>query len=208
MREYIELNHKLRCETTDKNNEKMFKLINNSLCGPIYINKEKYNPNIRIISDIDEAKKVVSKDTFKDHDFINDESSLFNIEKQYIKLDSPCYTGACVLDLSKIFLYTYWYILKNKYKDNISMLYIDTDGFVYNIKNVDDVYKDMYEMDMFDMSCYNKSYKYYRSGECEIGKIKYESPLNVITEAVSLKEKLYAYEKESNEVKCKGVKKM
>ena len=33
------------------------------------------------------------------------------------------------------------------------MLYIDTDGFVCNIKNHDDVYRDMYDMDMFDMSC-------------------------------------------------------
>ena len=40
------------------------------------------------------------------------------------------------------------------------MLYIDTDGFVCNIRKHNDVYKDMYEMDdMFDMSCYNKSFK-------------------------------------------------
>ena len=87
------------------------------------------------------------------------------------------------------------------------MLYIDTDGFVCNIKNHDDVYEDMYEMnDMVDMSCYDKSFKYYRPGEYEMGKIKDEFAMSPITEAVSLKDKLYAYKKENDEVKCKGVK--
>ena len=74
------------------------------------------------------------------------------------------------------------------------------------LKNHDDVYKYMYEMDIFYMSCYNKSFKYYRSGKYEMGKIKDECPMSPITEAVSLKDKLYAYKKESDEVKCKGVK--
>ena len=58
---------------------------------------------------------------------------------------------------------------------------------------------------MFDMSCYDESFKYYRPGKYETGKIKDES-ISIITEAVSLKDKLYAYKKENDEVKCKGVK--
>ena len=81
-----------------------------------------------------QLQKIVSKDTFKDYDIINssddDEGVLFNVEKSYIKLDTPSYIGSSILDLSKVQLYTYWYNLKDKYKDNVSMLYIDTDGFV------------------------------------------------------------------------------
>ena len=159
-------------------------------------------------------KKIVSKDSFKDYDIISsdednndNESVLFNIEKTYVKLDSPSYIGSCILDLSKILIYNYWYRLKDKYKDNINMLYIDTDGFVCHIRKNDNVYKDMYEMDdMFDMSCYDKSFKYYRPGEYESEKIKDECPFTVITEAVSLKDKLYGYIKDNNEVQFKGIK--
>ena len=99
MKEYIELNHKLRCETTDKNNKSRFKLMSNSLCGRTLLNKEKYNSNIKIISDINKAKRTVSNDTFKDYDIIDEHNVLFNIQEQCIKLDSPCYIGSCILDL-------------------------------------------------------------------------------------------------------------
>ena len=212
MRDYIELNHRNRCESSNKNDQMMFKLMSNSLFGRCLMNKEKFNSNIRIVSEIDKAKKIVSKDSFKDYDIISsddnddNESVLFNIEKSYVKLDSPSYIGSCILDLSKSLIYNYWYRLKDKYKDNISMLYIDTDGFMCNIKNHDDVYKDMYEMDMFDMSCYDEKCCYYKRGEYETGKIKDECPFTVITQAVSLKDKLYGYVKENDEVKYKGIK--
>ena len=213
MRRYIEINHQNRCESHNMNDKMMFKLMNNSLFGRTLMNKEKFNSNIRIVSEIDKAKRIVSKDSFKDYDIItsdedcNNESVLFNIEKSYVKLDSPCYIGSCILNISKTLIYNFWYRLKDKYKDNISMLYIDTDGFLCNIRKTDDVYKDMYEMDdMFDMSCYDESFKYHRHGEYETGKIKDECPINVITEAVSLKDKLYGYVKENNEVKFKGIK--
>ena len=66
--------------------------MSNSLCGTTLLNKEKFNSNIRIICDIDRVKKTVSKGTLKDY-IINEESALFNIEKQCIKLDFPCYIG-------------------------------------------------------------------------------------------------------------------
>ena len=83
-------------------------------------------------------------------------------------------------------------------------MFIDTDGFVCNITN-HDVFKDMYRNDMFEMSCYDKSFKNYRAGNYEMGKIKDESPENVIIETICLKDKLYAVKRENEEVKCKGV---
>ena len=57
MKDYIELNHTLRCESTDKNDKSMFKLLNKSLTGRALLNKEKYNSNIRKISNGQIAKK-------------------------------------------------------------------------------------------------------------------------------------------------------
>ena len=146
IKEFIALNHKLRCETTDKNDEKIIKLINSSLCGRALLSKENFNIYFQIISDFVKAEKAVSKDTFKDYDMLNEESALFNIEKQYIKLDSPCYIRSCILDSSEILIYNYYCTLKNKYKDDSSMLYIDTDGFLCNIRNHDDVIKKCMKM--------------------------------------------------------------
>ena len=107
--------------------------------------------------------------------------------KNCIKLNSPSYISACILDLSKILIYNYWYTLKNKYKDDTSMSYIDTDGFVCNSRNNDDIYKDMYGMDIFYMSCYVKSFKYDRCGEYEMEKVKDECSFSPIVEVISLK---------------------
>ena len=51
------------------------------------------------------------------------------------------------------------------------MLYIDTDGFICNIKT-EDIYNDMSQMDIFDMSCYNPNFKFYKEGNYEIGIIE------------------------------------
>ena len=61
-------------------------------------------------------------------------------------------------------------------------------------------------MKMFDMSCYDPKFKYYRPGKYEMGLMKDESPMSPIIEAVTLKDKLYGYKRESDQVKCKGIK--
>ena len=205
MKDYIEYNHQNRIESTNQNDKRSYKILTNSTFGRCLLNKEKYSSKIKIISDHEKASKAVSNETFKDYQIINQESSLFNIEKQCIQLDSPCYIGSTILDQSKIIFYDYWYKLKNRYKDNISLMYYDTDSYLCNIKT-DDVYKDMSEMDIFDMSCYDPKFKYYKPGRYEMGLLKDESALSPIIEAVSLKSKLYGYKKESDELKFKGLK--
>ena len=116
MKDYIEYNHKNRYESTNENDKRMYKLLNNSLVGRTLLNKEKYNSNIHVMDDYEKISKCVSKDNFKDYDIKNEKSCLIIIEKQCIKLYSPCYIGACILDLSKIIFYDYWYKLKNRYK--------------------------------------------------------------------------------------------
>ena len=57
MRDYVKFNHKNRCESQNKNDEMMFKLMSNSLFGRTLMNKETFNSNIRIVSEIDTATK-------------------------------------------------------------------------------------------------------------------------------------------------------
>ena len=51
-------------------------------------------------------------------------------------MDKPIYIGTSILDLSKLFMYDY-NNLKLKYKDNVSLLYMDTDSFILEIKTGD-----------------------------------------------------------------------
>ena len=44
-----------------------------------------------------------------------------------MKLNKPIYIGVCILELSKLHLYQYYYdVMKNKYDDTIKLLYTGT----------------------------------------------------------------------------------
>ena len=59
----------------------------------------------------------------------------YSFEKESIEMDKPIYIGTSILDLSKSLMYDYYYNnLKSKYKDNVSLLYMDTDSFILEIK--------------------------------------------------------------------------
>ena len=177
METYIEYNHQNRIKSTNENDKRIYKLLIDSTFGRTLLNKQKYSSNIKIFNDREKVSKVVSNDRFKDYEIINESSCLINIEKQCIKLDTPAYIGSTILDLSKILFYDNWYKLKNRYNDNISLMYYDTDSYLCHIKT-DDIYKDMSEMDIFDMSCYDDKFKYYKPGKYEMGLLKDECAKN------------------------------
>ena len=217
-KDYVEYNHQNRIESTNENDKNIYKLLIDSLFGRSLLNKEKYSSNIKIYNDNDYKKvlKIISNDRFKDYEAIDENNALINVEKQCIKLDSPAYIGACILDLSKLEFYNNWYKLKNKYKDNIALMYYDTDSYLCHIKT-EDVYKDMYEMNIFDMTSYKPDFKYFKTGQqYKMGLLKDENANSKdpddsvynsqISEAVALKSKLYGYLKESDIIKYKGLK--
>ena len=82
--------------------------------------------------------------------------------------------GKCILDLSKVLLYKFhYYYIKNKYVDNLRLLFTDTDSLIYEIK-AEDVYKDFSkDKEMFDFGNYSANSKYYDdSNKLVIGKMK------------------------------------
>jgi hypothetical protein len=61
------------------------------------------------------------------------------LEKTSQKFDKTIYIGATVLELSKLLMYTFCYRTLVPYfgKDNIELVYQDTDSFVLNLKTKD-----------------------------------------------------------------------
>ena len=74
-------------------------------------------------------------------------------------LNKPIYVGASILDLSKYYMYDFWYgHIKHKYGDRAKLCYTDMDSLIIEIKT-EDVYADMIEdADLYDFSDYPKEH--------------------------------------------------
>ena len=118
------------------------------------------------------------------------------MNKTKVKMNKPIYLGLSILDISKIFMYEFWYdYMKPKYHDKVKLCYMDTDSFVMNIKT-NDFYKDIAN----DIECKFDTSNY----ECNrplptgknkkvIGLMKDELGGKIITEFVTLKPNTYSY---------------
>ena len=57
-------------------------------------------------------------------------------------MDKPIYLGMSILDLSKVHMYSFYYdVFKEKYKENIRLIYTDTDSYVIQTFT-EDIYND------------------------------------------------------------------
>ena len=68
------------------------------------------------------------------------ENDLIAIPKSKVKLalNKPAYVGMCILDSSKVLMYEFHYdYTKNKYSNNSSLIFTDTDSLTYEIKTGD-----------------------------------------------------------------------
>jgi len=72
-----------------------------------------------------------------------------------VNLNRPTYVGMCVLDLSKLCMYQFYYdTLKVRYGDKVQLCYTDTDSLLVQIQT-DDINADLIDIvDQFDFSNY------------------------------------------------------
>ena len=58
-------------------------------------------------------------------------------------MNKPLYLGLSILEISKTLICEFWYdYIKQKYKHNPKLCYIDTDSFIIHIK-IEDIYEDI-----------------------------------------------------------------
>ena len=73
--------------------------------------------------------------------FDNDLVAIYR-NKVTLTLNKPASVGMCILDLSKVLIYEfYYYYIKNKCDNNSRLLFTDTDSLMYEIRT-GDVYED------------------------------------------------------------------
>ncbi|KAK3754328.1 hypothetical protein QZH41_017839 [Actinostola sp. cb2023] len=131
-------------------------------------------------------------------------------EKPSLYLNRPIYVGFCILDLSKTLMYDFHYnVIKQKYGNNATLLFTDTDSLCYNIKT-EDIYEDMYEdLDLYDTSEYPRDHVLHSTANKKVlGKMKDETHGLPIEELVGLRPKMYSllYHEEGREVEKKTAK--
>ncbi|KAK3715795.1 hypothetical protein QZH41_001223 [Actinostola sp. cb2023] len=149
------------------------------------------------------------------------------MRKSKILLNKPIYVGMCVLDLSKVLMYDFYYnLLKKEYPD-CELMYTDTDSLLVDLPTKN-MYKDMEShefklsgntnLNPWNNSAYPKDHPLFNTANKKaIGKFKDEFNGTSISEFVGLRPKLYAIlldqpitmnEKEVDNIKkAKGIKK-
>ena len=212
MKEYVDLNTKLRTEAKNSFERDFFKLMNNCLYGKSLEDIES-RIDFKLITDKEKAIKLGAK-PYYDRTVIFDENLIgMHMKKTKLYFDKPIYLGMSILDLSKEVMYDFHYnYIIDKYGDNAKLLYTDTDSLMYHIFT-EDFYKDISEDidDRFDTSDYPENHPSgIKTGVNKkvAGKFKDEAGGKQIEEFVGLRPKLYSFIIDGENIKkCKGIKK-
>jgi hypothetical protein len=202
------LNTDLRKKSNNEFEKDFYKLMNNSVFGKTMENVRN-RINFRLINTEDQALRVKNMKRFT---IFNDDLVGVHQYKKEIKLCKPIYLGQNILDDSKVTMYDFHYnfMLKKIERNNIDLLFTDTDSLCYNIRN-QDIFEIMkYNKEKFDLSNYAKNHELYdNTNNKALHKFKNESP-TPIKEFIGLRSKLYTFINEDDNKaynKCKGVKK-
>ena len=209
LKPWIDFNTDKRKQATSDFEKDMYKLMNNAVYGKTMENVREHI-NFELVDTPERFQKVVNDPCYKYRHIINE--NLVGVEKikDTIKLNKPIYVGVSILDLSKLHMYKFYYdVLKEKYKDNIRLIYTDTDSFVIHTQT-DDIYDDFKDINKhMDFSGYDKEHKCYDPiNKKVLGKFKDEVDGKIITHFIGLKPKSYSfkvYKQEKEEKKSKGI---
>jgi len=210
LKEYINLNTKLRTLATSDFEKDFFKLMNSSMFGKTMENIRN-RVKIKLVTSESEAKKLTNQPNFKSFTIFSENLVAVHMNVTKLKFDKPVYLGAAILDISKILMHDFHYeYIKPKYGNKAQLLFTDTDSLMYHVQTKD-FYKDILPdiENKFDTSNYPKNHKLLNNKNKKvIGMFKDEAGGKQITEFVGLRAKLYSYKMDGvEEKKCKGINK-
>ena len=100
--------------------------------------------HIDLVTDKNKLTKLTKQPSFVKATNFHEDLVAAERLKVELYLNRPVYTGFCVLDLSKVLMYSFHYdYIKSKYPGEAStLLFTDTDSLAYLIKT-NDIYDDM-----------------------------------------------------------------
>ena len=210
LKKYIDFNTNKRTLSSNDFEKNFFKLMNNSVFGKTMENLRK-RVDVRLVTDKEKLLKLSSKPSYVSSKIFNENLVAVHKIKETLLMNRPAFVGACILDLSKTFMYDFHYnYIKDKYGDKAKLLFTDTDSLTYEIETLDAYADFIQNKDIFDNSDYNKkSPFYFDHNKKVIGKFKDEAAGIPVTEFVGLRSKMYSYTLDNKQTKrtAKGIKK-
>jgi hypothetical protein len=168
--------------------------------------------NYRLIADSNKLLAAVSGPAMRSMKIINSDLCLVENEKAHVLLDKPIYAGFVILEVSKLhmFRYLYDYMLPKYSLRNFTLLYTDTDSFIFSVRTRD-LHEDMHaDSDRFDLSNFPVDHYCYSAINKRVcGKMKSETGVDHPVHFVALRSKLYSLLVKSDEkpkLAAKGIK--
>lgn len=167
--------------------------------------------NIELVHTQKRLKKLSAKSTYKTTKIFAEDLAAVELNRAKVKLCKPSYSGACILDLSKMIMYDFYYnYLKKKYGDKMQLQMTDTDSFLFYCET-ENIYEDIKQRsDLFDTSDYPRDHPLHSDKNKKVlGKMKDETNGAPISQYVGLRSKMYCFCcGQKQEKRLKGVSKV
>jgi len=166
--------------------------------------------NIRLIVDETKLRKAVSKPSYRMSQIINPDLVMVRGQRQKVILNKPIAVGFCILELSKLVIYRFYYdYMKPRYGKKCKLLFTDTNSLCLEIETPD-LFHNMGEaMDLYDTSNFETDHPLYSTRNHRVlGKMKSEKGSVPPLEFVGLRAKMYGLScGKKSQRKVKGIKK-
>ena len=131
------MNTRLRTAAKNEFEKDFFKLMKNSVLGKTMENIRKHK-DMKLATNEQKYLKYMMKPNCKDSAWFAENLMAVELGKMEITMNKPVYLGQAILDLSKLVMYEFHYdYMKPKYGSQVSLCYMDTDSFVYEIETED-----------------------------------------------------------------------
>ena len=127
------MNTELRKEAKSGFEKDFFKLMNNSVFRKTMENVRTHR-DIKLVTSDKRRKRLVLEPNYQSHKNFSEHLMAMEMKKVRVKMAKPLYSGMSILDISKTFMYEFWYdYIRPKYGDRAKLCYTDTDSFVIHI---------------------------------------------------------------------------
>ena len=209
LKKYIDMNTELKKQAKNDFEKDFFKLMNNSVSGKTIKNVRNHR-DIKLVTRDERRNYLVSNPNYHTTKRFSECLLAIEIKKIKVKMNKPVYLGLPILEISRTFMYKFWYsYIKPKYQNNAKLCYMDTDSLIYiKVEDVCENIADDVEK-RFDTSNYEVN-RTLRTGKNKkvIGLMKDELGGKIMTEFEALRPKTYSYLMDDGNTnkKAKGTK--
>ena len=207
LQRFIDLNTSLRQQASNDFDRDLFKLMNNSCFGK-FIENQRNRMNFKLITNEAKLEKSIAKPTFKSSVIFSEKLVGVHFYKSKVILNRPIFVGVTVLELSRNYMYEFYYEKLRFIFPSHKLLYMDTDSFILSAET-DDIYPCIKSnLKYFDTSNYPSDHFCYSNVNHKIpGYFKDELYPKQCKRFISLCPKVYSLDLLDKQItKIKGVK--